>query len=212
MTHQNNFIRSLQPSIYPKHHKYGRHSLAHSKSYHSPRVCHFYVLYPHFAIVSQPTPSNTLTTWHHPQISSTIHPPYPKRLVKVPSSCRCSSLRAPPSAVLRRQAWQPQRKFRRDKRPRRASEGLVEWHNVRPPQKVPTGEMPNLGKFTRGMEHLVYIYIYKYSNCRNVWKWRSLLKKGHIIHIGIFKRYEKNVCVGSRCVLHKFWKLWKWFP
>lgn len=159
VTHQNNFIRSLQPSIYPKHHKYGRHSLAHSKSYHSPRVCHFYVLYPHFAIVSQPTPSNTLTTWHHPQISSTIHPPYPKRLVKVPSSCRCSSLRAPPSAVLRRQAWQPQRKFRRDKRPRRASEGLVEWHNVRPPQKVPTGEMPNLGKFTRGMEHLVYIYI-----------------------------------------------------
>ena len=46
VTHQNFYIRSLQPSIYPKHHKYGRQSLAHSKSHHSPHVCHFYVLFP----------------------------------------------------------------------------------------------------------------------------------------------------------------------
>ena len=149
VTHQNNYIRSLQASIYLKHHKYGKQSLAHSTSHHSPHVCHFYVLFP--ISPSQPTPSNTnhlnhlaLSPWHHP---ATIHPPSshhpPKRLVKVPSSSRCSSLRAPPAppaALLRRQAWQPQRKFRRDKRPRRAAEGLVEWQRtVCPPGRgLPT--------------------------------------------------------------------------
>ena len=119
VTHQNNYIRSLQASIYLKHHKYGKQSLAHSTSHHSPHVCHFYVLFP----ISSNTNHLALSTWHHPQPSS-HHPP--KRLVKVPSSSRCSSLRAPPAALLRRQAWQPQRKFRRDKRPRRAAEGLVD--------------------------------------------------------------------------------------
>ena len=44
--HEKNPSLLVTASIYPKHHKYGKQSLAHSKSYHSPHVCHFYVLFP----------------------------------------------------------------------------------------------------------------------------------------------------------------------
>lgn len=125
---KNNYIPSLQPSIYPKHHKYGKHSLAHSKSHHSclPLLCSI----PHFAISTNTFQHLNHLAWapgtilNHP---ATIHP------------SALSKSQAPP--VVHRYAHRPLRYF--DGRPgsRSGSSGVTRgrgaprrawWSDVRP--------------------------------------------------------------------------------
>ena len=119
-----------------------------------------------------------------------------KRLVKVPSSCRRSSLRPAPSAILRRQDWQPQRKFRRDKRPRRASEGLEMATSRRD-----SDPWDLCGEWNTYMIICVCVYIYMIY-IYDIWKWRSLLKVPSTLCWNVPMIWE-SCLVGSRCVLQK---------